>query len=98
MTKFSCLDNQELYFHGTLTSPVHSYLHIELLECEQEVLNQTPGYENATCATDQELAFYFATHILVGYTTNTFVNKTEFENNPVSTLNDAIFYLQLDQT
>ena len=33
-----------------------------------------------------------ATHVLAGYTTNTFVNKTEFNDSPIVTLNDAIFY------
>ena len=33
--------------------------------------------------------------MIVGYTANTFVNKTTFHESPVSTLNDAIFYEQL---
>ena len=33
-TKFTCLDTSEIFFQGTLVSPVHSYMHFELLACE----------------------------------------------------------------
>ena len=32
----------------------------------------------------------------MGYVTNTYVNKTQFETNPIRTLNDMIFYEQLN--
>ena len=35
------------------------------------------------------------THMFVGYMTNTYVNKTQFDASPISTLNDVIFYEQL---
>lgn len=53
------------------------------------------GYADATCATEQEVERFFYSHILIGYVSNTFVNKTEFTNDPISTLNDVIFYEQL---
>ena len=31
------------------------------------------------------------THIVFGYMSNTFVNKTTFNENPVNTLNDIVF-------
>ena len=32
----------------------------------------------------------------MGYVTNTYVNKTQFETKPIRTLNDMIFYEQLN--
>ena len=95
MTSFTCLDSDylsDLYFHGTTISPESSYFHIELNKCEEELLHQVPGYEDATCATEQEVNFFFATHFFIGYMSNTFVNKTEFDQSPISTLNDLLFY------
>lgn len=92
LTQFTCMDNSDLYFQGTTVSPQHSYLHFELLECDEEILHQNEGYGNATCASELEVKNFFYSHIMLGYVTNTFVNKTEFTDNPVSTLNDLIFY------
>ena len=39
---------------------------------------------------------FFMTHMLMGYMSNTFVNKTMFDENPVNTLNDVVFYEMLD--
>lgn len=96
ITTFTCLDNSDLHFQGTTVSPVHNYLHFELNRCEQDILQQTPGFEEAECADDQELQRFFAGHILIGYAANTFVNKTMFEESPIATLNDIVFYEQLD--
>ena len=74
MTSFTCLDSEylnELRFHGTVVSPESSYFHFELNKCEEEFLHQVPGYEDATCATEQEVNWFFATHFLVGYMSNT---------------------------
>ena len=95
MTLFTCLDNSDVFFRGTTVSKKTSYLHMELNKCEEELLRKNPGYENATCASDKELDFFFMTHMFVGYMTNTYVNKTTFDGNPISTLNDVIFYEQL---
>ena len=95
MTLFTCLDNSDLHFRGTAVSKSHSYLHMELNRCEEELLRQNPGYEDATCASDKEVNFFFMTHMFVGYMTNTYVNKTTFDSNPISTLNDVVFYEQL---
>ena len=92
MTLFTCLDNTDMRFSGTMVSPKNSYLHMELNMCEEDLLRQNPGFENATCASDKELNYYFFTHMLIGYMTNTYVNKTMFEESPIATLNDVIFY------
>lgn len=39
---------------------------------------------------------FFEGHLLLGYVTNAFVNKTEFHDNPVRSMNDVIFYEQLN--
>lgn len=39
---------------------------------------------------------FFARHMLVGYVSNTFVNKTMFGEDPIVTLNDVIFSEQLE--
>ena len=96
VTRFTCLDNSDIFFRGTTVSPMHSYLHFELLACEEQALRQTQGYEDAECATEAEVRRFFSQHMLIGYVANTFVNKTQFEGNPVRTLNDVIFYEQLD--
>ncbi len=75
---------------------MHNYLHFELNRCEQDILQQTPGFEEAECADEQELQRFFASHILIGYAANTFVNKTMFEESPIATLNDIVIYEQLD--
>ena len=95
MTLFTCLDNSDLNFRGTIESKEHSYLHMEINKCEEELLRKNPGYEDATCASEKEVRFFFMTHMLVGYMTNTYVNKTRFDSNPISTLNDVVFYEQL---
>ena len=86
-----CLDNSDLTFSGTQISPSTSYLTVELLACERETLQQTPGYENAECASELEVKIFMKTHIVAGYMSNTFVNKTMFDGNPVNTLNDIVF-------
>ena len=46
MDKFMCINtDDDLYFQGTLISPVHNYLHFEILACSDEELRKTPGYE-----------------------------------------------------
>ena len=86
-----CLDNSELTFSGTQISPYASFLTIEILACEEETLRQTPGYEDAECASAREVQIFMKTHIVFGYMSNTFVNKTRFDENPVNTLNDIVF-------
>lgn len=76
-------------------SPIFNYLHFELNECDQELLRQTSGYEEADCASETELRQFFAGHMLIGYAANTFINKTMFEDNPMATLNDIVFQEQL---
>jgi hypothetical protein len=50
------------------------------------------GFENSTCADVTEVSEFFDNHILIGYVPNTFVNKTMFDDNPIRTLNDVVFY------
>ena len=38
ITKFNCLDNSELFFSGSIESPYHSYLHFEMLACNEDEL------------------------------------------------------------
>ena len=38
VTRFTCLDNSDIFFQGTTVSPLHSYLHFELLACEEQAL------------------------------------------------------------
>jgi len=96
ITKFICPDTSKVEFLGTMISPVHKYLHLELLACENKVLRATPGYENDTCATSGEVTDFFNRHMLVGYVANNFVDKTEFSESPIRTLNDLLFYEQLN--
>ena len=91
-TKFTCLDNSDIFFQGTLISPIHSFLHFEILACEEDLLQNNPGFENESCASEKEIDNFFARHILVGYVSNTFVNKTMFSDDPIVTLKDIIFY------
>jgi len=65
-------------------------MHFELLKCQEETLRANPGYEEANCASEEELRRFFTRHILIGYVPNTFVNKTMFDENPIVTLNDVI--------
>lgn len=54
-TSFTCLDTTDIFFTGTVVSQKHSYLHFEILACDQDNLETQPGYENATCAEEKEL-------------------------------------------
>ena len=38
LEKFVCLESNDVEFQGTLVSPIHKYLHFEILACEEDVL------------------------------------------------------------
>ena len=59
ITSFICADVDEIEFQGTLSSPIHRYFHIELLECEIEHLRSLPGYEDAECKSKEEVTQFF---------------------------------------
>ena len=48
-----CMTAKEVFFQGTLISPIHNYVHFEILKCEKEKLNKIPGYENESCFGDE---------------------------------------------
>lgn len=64
-------------------SPRHSFLQLQLLPCEGD-----------ECASSEEASDFFDSHILVGYASNTFVDKTMFgeHSDPIITLKEVIFY------
>ena len=92
MTKFTCLNNKNVYFRGTVVSPINNYMHFKIMPCDESELRKTPGYENESCAPESGVKKFYEKHILVGYVANTFVNKTQFESSPIRTINDVIFY------
>ena len=89
-TDFLCPDITDLEFLGTFTDSYHKYFVFELYECTQEELNSMPGYENATCATQEEKARFFASHLLTGVVTNSYVDSSDYDT-PIKTLTDYIF-------
>ena len=75
MEKFMCINtDDDLYFQGTLISPVHNYLHFEILACDEEVLRKIPGYELESCFGDEQVERFFDNTFLLGYVENTFVD------------------------
>ena len=90
-----CADTRELEFYGTFSDFSHTYFHFELLACTPELLNAIPGYETAECAKPMEIKIFFMTHLLIGLTSNSFVDSTEFDD-PIKTQDEYIFNDQLD--
>ena len=70
-------------------------MHFEILKCEQDLLNQMPGYENATCASDLELRIFHAQHLLVGIMTNSYFETSDLES-PIKTIDEYIFNHQIN--
>ena len=93
-TDFLCPDVTDLELFGTFSDGFHSYFVFELLECIEEVLNQMPGYEDAKCATMAEKTRFFATHLLTGVVTNSYVDSSDYDT-PIKTLPDYIFNEQI---
>lgn len=71
-------------------------MHFEILECDIDYLRTIPGYENESCFSKEEVGNYFDRTILTGYVTNTFVDQEIFGESPIRSVNDLIFYEQLD--
>ena len=84
-----CPDISNVTFKGTFQDQFHQYLHFEMLECEQSLLNTLPGYETATCAGAREKAMFFATHMMVGIQTNSYFDTKDLDVQ-VKTLEDYI--------
>ena len=53
-----------------------------------------PGYEDAKCATEAEKTKFFATHLLTGVVTNSYVDSSDYDT-PIKTLPDYIFNEQI---
>ena len=92
MTKFTCLNNENIQFRGTVVSPVNSFLYFKIEPCNELELRKTAGYENENCAPAEGVKNFFERHVLVGAVANTFVNKTQFDSSPIRTISDIIFY------
>ena len=92
-----CADVSDLQFYGTFSDKEHTYFHFELLACEEELLHEIPGYENEKCFTQAQVKMWHARHLIVGLTTNSFVDSTDFVD-PIKTLDDYLFMEQLDET
>ena len=90
MTNFMCGDVTNLEFQGTMADEVTKYFHFEILACEQDLLHTIPGYEVAECAKPAEINMFFATHLITGLITNSFVDSQEFDN-PIKTIDEYIF-------
>ena len=95
MTDWTCADVENLSFKGTISDDKNSYFHFHILRCTEELLNMIPGFETATCASPREMAFFMATHILIGLNTNSYVESLDYEA-PIKTIDDYLFYEQLD--
>lgn len=88
LDQFACVDTEDLYFTGTFQTVGSSYLHFELVSCEEP-----EGYNGTYCADDATVTQYFASHVFVGVSGTTFVNFEDLED-PIRT---SLNYLFLDQ-
>lgn len=57
-----------------------------------------PGHADHTCFEADQVQKFFDNHLLLGYVQNTFVDQDIFDGSPVKSLNDLIFYEQLNFT
>ena len=91
-----CLKSEDIFFQGTLISPVHNYFHFEILECKNDLLRLIPGYEDESCFSELEVETFYNNSFLLGYVSNSFVDQDIYGESPVKSLNDLVFYEQLN--
>ena len=84
MTDFMCGDVSNVEFLGTQSDDLNKYFHFEILQCEEELLHEIPGYETASCASPQEIKMFFAMHLITGLLTNSFIDSADFDS-PIKT-------------